>query len=287
MRFLGAVGMSLLCLSGVGHSADELYEAMEAGTPPVLDGILDEPVWSYADTDTLAFLWDGTVSESPTAEDLSVTFQAVWNDSMNRLYVAVRVQDDVIADHFSDPVTSYWAEDGVEVFLDPDRSGGDHQYNYNAFAYHVSLFGDAIDLGSDRKAVNLKDHVQLGLSEDQKTWEIAFVLYRVYSYDRTSTNDEVMDIEAGEEIGFSIAYNDNDGTPKVRESMVGWVPDGGDSWINADRFGTLRFVPAPATEVIRGSWGGVKNASKCAAGERLTQMSEVRGQKAEVRSQRR
>ena len=259
MRFLCAIGMSLLCLSGVVHGADKVYEAIEVGTPPVLDGILDEPVWRHADTDTLAFRWDGTVSESPTAEDLSVTFQAVWNDSTNRLYVAVRVQDDVIADHFDDPVTSYWAEDGVEVFLDPDRSGGDHQYNYYAFAYHVSLFGDAIDLGTDGNPVNLKDHVRLGLSEDSKTWEIAFVLYEVYSHDGNSENDAVMDIEVGDEIGFSIAYNDNDGTPGDREAMVGWVPDGGDSWITADRFGTLRFVAARTTEVIRRSWGEVKS----------------------------
>ena len=190
-----------------------------------------------------------------------MTFQAVWNDSTNRLYVAVRVQDKVIADHFTDPAASYWAEDGMEVFLDPDRSGGDHQYNYNAFAYHVSLFGDALDLGSDRKAVNLKEHVRLGLSEDQKTWEIAFVLYDVYSHDGDSANDAVMDIEVGDQIGFSIAYNDNDGTPKVRESMVGWVPYGGDSWITADRFGTLRLVAAPETEVIRGSWGRLEAMS--------------------------
>lgn len=262
IRVLCAMGMLLLCLSGAGHGADQVYEAIETGTPPVLDGILDEPVWSYAETDTLAFRWDGTVSESPTAEDLSVTFQAVWSDSTNRLYVAVRVRDDVIADHFDDPVASYWAEDGVEVFLDPDRSGGDHQYSYSAFAYHVSLFGDALDLGSDRKAVNLKDHVRLGLSEDRKTWEIAFVLYEVYSHDGNSENDAVRNIEAGDEIGFSIAYNDNDGALRVRESMVGWVPDGGDSWINADRFGTLRFVAAPATEVIRGSWGRIKNTRK-------------------------
>ena len=259
IRVLCATGMLLLCLSGVAYGADKVYEATEAGTPPVLDGILDEPVWRHAETDTLAFRWDGTVSEPPTAEDLSVTFQAVWNDSTNRLYVAVRVHDDVIADHFDDPLTSYWAEDGVEVFLDPDHSGGDHQYNYNAFAYHVSLFGDGIDLGADRNPVNLKEHVRLGLSADRKTWEIAFALYEVYSHDGNSENDAVMDIEAGDEIGFSIAYNDNDGTPKVRESMVGWVPDGGDSWINADRFGTLRFVAAPATEVIRESWGEVKS----------------------------
>ena len=259
MRFLCTIGMSLLCLSSVGYGADRVYEAIAAGTPLVMDGVLDEPIWRHADTDTLAFRWDGTVSESPTAEDLSVTFQAIWNDSTNRLYVAVRVQDDVIADHMSDPAASYWAEDGVEVFLDPDRSGGDHQYNYGAFAYHVSLFGDAIDQSTDGKAVNLKDHVQLGLSEDQKTWEIAFVLYDVYSHDGNSENDTVMDIEVGDEIGFSIAYNDNDGALGVRESMVGWVPDGGDSWINADRFGTLRFVAAPTTEVNRGSWGKVKS----------------------------
>ena len=249
--------LSLLCLNGVGHSADRIYEAVETEVPPVLDGILEESVWGQARTDTLAFRWTGEDPERPTADDLSVTFQAVWNASTNRLYVAVRVQDDVIADHYEDPVVLYWAEDGVEVFLDPDRSGGDHRYNYNAFAYHVSLFGDALDLGADRKPVNLKHHVQLGLSEDQKTWEIAFVLYRDYSHDGNRENDEVMDIEPGDEIGFSIAYNDNDGRSGVRESMVGWMPDGADSWINADLFGTLRFT-GRTTTVGTDSWGKIK-----------------------------
>lgn len=146
----------------------------------------------------------------------------------------------------------------MEVFLDPDHSGGDHRYTYNAFAYHVSLFGDAIDLSTDRKAVNLRDHIQLGLSEDKRTWEIDFVLYRVYSHDGNPENDEVMDIQPGSEIGFSIAYNDNDGSPGVRESMVGWVPDGADSWIDADLFGTLRFVGSTITLDGTDSWGKIK-----------------------------
>ncbi|MFH1008034.1 MAG: sugar-binding protein [Candidatus Latescibacterota bacterium] len=261
IQLFSAIGVFLLSLSGMAYSADMVYEAMASRTPPVLDGILDEPVWQDAKTDTLAFRWEGGSNpEPPTAEDLSVTFQATWCDSTNRLYVAVQVQDDVIADHFADPLASYYTDDGVEVFLDPDHSGGDHKYSFNAFAYHVSLFGDAIDLGADGKATNLRDHIGLGLGENKKTWEIAFVLYREYSHDGNSENDEILDIAAGDKIGFSIAYNDNDGTPGNRESMVGWVPDGGDSWITADRFGTLRFVPAPETAAIKGSWGGAKKA---------------------------
>ena len=67
-----------------------------------------------------------------------------------------------------------------------------------------------------------------------------------------------MDVKPGDEIGFSMAYNDNDGTPGVRESTVGWVPGGADSWINADRFGTLRFVGRTTTVNEANSWGMTK-----------------------------
>jgi hypothetical protein len=53
-----------------------------------------------------------------------------------------------------DPLVQYWDDDCLEIFLDEDFSGGDHQYNHNAFAYHVSLDNQAIDIGTDKAARN-------------------------------------------------------------------------------------------------------------------------------------
>lgn len=44
---LAVIGI-LLYLSATGYGADKVYEAMEAKTPPVLDGILNEPIWRQA-----------------------------------------------------------------------------------------------------------------------------------------------------------------------------------------------------------------------------------------------
>ena len=36
---------------------------------------------------------------------------------------------------------------GGEIFIDEDNSGGNHQFNFNAFAYHIALDNQAVDIG--------------------------------------------------------------------------------------------------------------------------------------------
>ena len=38
-------------------------------------------------------------------------------------------------------------------------SGGNHQFSHNAFAYHLSLDNQAIDIGTDQKARSYSHHV--------------------------------------------------------------------------------------------------------------------------------
>ena len=68
--------------------------------------------------------------------------------------------DDVLVDFHRDPLVQYWDDDCLEIFIDEDHSGGDHQYNHNAFAYHLSLDNQAIDIGTDRQARSYTHHVE-------------------------------------------------------------------------------------------------------------------------------
>ena len=53
-----------------------------------------------------------------------------------------------LVDKIKNPLERWWDEDCVEIFIDEDNSGGNHQFNHNAFAYHIGLNGDVVDLDS-------------------------------------------------------------------------------------------------------------------------------------------
>jgi hypothetical protein len=52
-----------------------------------------------------------------------------------------------------------WDGDCLEVFIDSDASGGNHQYDHSAFAYHIALDNQAVDSGEEQKARLHNHHV--------------------------------------------------------------------------------------------------------------------------------
>ena len=104
-------------------------------------------------------------------------------------------------------------DDTLEIFIDEDFSGGDHQYNHNAFAYHVSL---------DRQPLDLSEHVESRWQQraDGTVWELAIGVYpERYQEDGSLGNTPVAPV-AGKVIGLMLAYCDNDGS-EFRENFVG------------------------------------------------------------------
>ena len=49
-------------------------------------------------------------------------------------------------DQHADPKYFYWDDDCLEIFIDEDAFGGDHEFNYNAFAYNVALDNQIVDI---------------------------------------------------------------------------------------------------------------------------------------------
>lgn len=215
----------------------------EAQKPPEIDGVASDDCWENAMWKDINYAW-GSVSTLPQAEDFSGRYKLTW--TKDKLYLLAEITDDVLMDSHSDPLVSYWEDDALEIFIDEDHSGGEHTHNYNAFAYHVALDGNVVDL---RKA----DFDKPGLFNDSikcirkddgnlHTWELAINIYSD-KYDDSSTSNTPITLNAGKVMGFALAYGDSDNT--TRENFIGSlpIPMGQDySWRNADVFTTLTLV---------------------------------------------
>jgi hypothetical protein len=179
-----------------------------------------------------------------SAADFSGRYKVVWTE--DRIYLLVEFVDDVLVDFHRNPLEQYWDDDCLEIFIDEDFSGGNHQYNHNAFAYHLSLDNQAIDIGTDRKARIYTDHVQSQWrqTDDVVVWEVSILIY-TDSYRDDSSDNRPVELKTGKIMGFMVAYCDNDHS-ELREHFVGSEYASGDNkdrgWIDAGLFGKLELV---------------------------------------------
>lgn len=224
------------------------YQAVKADAAPAIDGLANENSWAMASWAPIDQLWLG----SPfTPADFTGRYKAVWTSS--KLYLLVEITDDVLSDIYPDPLVQWYDDDCVEVFLDEDRSGGIHQYNYNAFAYHVSTLYDVVDIGTDKNPHLYNDHIQTKRSKNGTVynWEMEITPFTdafVYGV----ANNPVVTLSKGKVMGFSLAYCDNDGGP-LRESFIGSevlaAADKNRSYIDASIFGTIELVETPPQSI--------------------------------------
>ncbi len=241
-------GLLLLALSppaladDVRHSEGRsIYLAPHAGTQPVIDGTADEAAWARAQWRDINYRWLGPPH---TPEDFSGRFKVVWTE--DRIYLLGEFVDDILYDAHRNPLVQYWDDDTWEIFLDEDHSGGNHQFNHNAFAYHLSLDNRAIDIGTDQKARDYSHHVESRWrqQDDRIVWEVAIDVYTDAYVDGGSDN-RPMKLEPGKTMGLMVAYCDNDGS-ELRENFIGSesVPSGPKDrgWIDAGLFGTLTLT---------------------------------------------
>ncbi|MFK8014011.1 MAG: CBM9 family sugar-binding protein [Gammaproteobacteria bacterium] len=219
------------------------YAAPRAAQAPTVDGIADEAIWDKAQWQPLTQRWLGP---EYSAEDFNGRYKVVWTPE--RLYVLGEIVDDVLFDGHRDPLTQYWNDDCFEVFLDENFSGGDHQFNHNAFAYHVSLDNQAIDIGTDKKPRNYTHHVESRWQQKggKIVWEVSIKVYNDQYVDGDNDN-RPMTLTEGKVMGMMVAYCDNDGSEQ-RENFIGseFAPgeDKNRGWIDAGLFGKLRLVGA-------------------------------------------
>lgn len=227
----------------------EKYRAPFAETAPTIDGTGDEAIWADAPWTLMNQVWLPYGSEVDPA-DISPKYKVVW--TADHIYILAEVIDDVLDANNQNPLSNYYKYDCLEFFIDEDKSGGDHTYSYNAFAYHVSAEGNSVDLGTDKSPHLYSDHVTMAMTNTGNTyfWEVAIAIYDdSFEYDGANTP---VTLEAGKELGFSLAYCDADNPAnEERENFMGSVYVTEDKqnahWQDASEFGSLTLIGAGNT----------------------------------------
>ena len=243
LKYLAASWLALfitLNSSFAQKSNTRVTEVKKAAKIPIIDGRRDDDCWRDLDWHPLDQRWIG---EEYSKKDFSGRYKLSW--SKDALYVLVEIEDDLLYDQYSDPLKLWWDDDCLEVFVDEDNSGGNHQYNHSAFAYHIALDYNIVDMGTDKKGHLYNDHIEVQKLQKKNitVWEMAI---HVYSDDfEDGQKNAPVYLKRNKEIGFALAYCDNDGSNE-RENFIGSevVPgeDKNRGWIDAGIFGTLRLV---------------------------------------------
>ena len=234
----------LFSISSFSQTQKDTIFVVKTINPLVIDGSDKDEVWSKTDWHPINQVWIPYAAKMAKG-DFEGKFKVAW-DSLY-LYVLVEVVDDMISDDHINPLQNWWDDDCVEVFLDEDRSKGDHEKNNNAFAYHISTKYDAIDEDAYGNGVNYKNNLKVvmdTIAPQTYLWEIAI---KVYNSKFVVSNPELSRVKLIPKklMGFSIAYCDNDQTT-ARENFIGSMymtaATANDNYKTANYFGSMLLV---------------------------------------------
>ena len=223
------------------YEARTHYYAPHAQRAPQVDGVANEAIWQKAQWHNIDQRWLGP-EYSP--QDFQGRYKVLWDQ--NKIYLLAEIVDDILIDTHRDPLIQYWDDDTLEIFVDEDYSGGNHQYNHNAFAYHLSLDNQAIDIGTDKKPRSYSHHVASRWQQyhNKIIWEVSIDIY-TDTYQDDDGNNQTVKLSAGKIMGLMVAYCDNDGS-ELRENFIGseFAPGEGKDrgWIDAGLFGKLTLI---------------------------------------------
>ncbi|WP_339838482.1 sugar-binding protein [uncultured Maribacter sp.] len=234
----------LLCLSSCKDFKNKKSKQVTLVTyieeTPSLDGRPIENFWNRLDWQPIDQNWIGGPFDHA---DFNGKYKIAWNEE--GLYLLLEIVDDSLYKKSNDPLKFWWNDDCVVVYIDEDNSGGPHQFNHNAFTYHVAIDGNVADLGEDNKPNLYNDHIiSAHETEDTTThWELQIKVFPDTYHDGSNVKPVVL--KENKRIGFALAYADNDQSSE-RENLIGsvFIPgeDKNQGWINANVFGTLKLV---------------------------------------------
>ena len=229
MKHLVYIFVLLVCSCTV----EEGSKVSKASDVINVDGIMKETSWQLVNWRPIDQKWLG---ETYSKTDFHGRYKLLWDEK--HVYVLAEITDDKLIDTHEDGLIKYWDDDCLEIFIDSNNSKGIHQYNHNAFAYHIALDGKVTDIGTD-SIPRYYDHIESKrITEGNVSiWEAAISLYDdSYIDDEKNTPLQLME---NKKIGFAIAYCDNDNSEE-RENFIGSTfvegEDKNRGWIDAGIF---------------------------------------------------
>ncbi len=274
--------------------------AFNTQTAPVIDADGSDNCWQDAEWNYIDQTW------LPYAQEIDSTdfygrFKASWSSANNVIYFYVETTDDYFDDGYTYPDNGYSNFDCVELFIDEDDSDGPHVFDgklfpgmtacascnaENAFSYHM-LTDDpgngsttssltACDIagsnwGTIRNYASHFDEFTMGRNGNKYTWEFALKVYSD-AYDNGNPAASRVTLTDGKQMGFSLAYCDDDTPADGRDNFFGSVyvatEDSNNHWITADIFGklTLQSMDQVTFDVDDGT-SAINNASVIFNGE--------------------
>ncbi len=245
MKFLPLLFLaSILLVFGCSKIKKERFKAHYAKIIPSIDGNANDTIWNMIpDWYSKHHIWENNVGSEPDSSDFSWRYKLAWDE--NKFYVLAEITDNIISDMHPTPKYNYWEDDCFEVLFDEDNSGGNHQSNYQAFIYHISILYDVVDIDNEGNRVLLNDHLKVKMDTLNGTsiWEAAF---SVYNKDYISTSKSTpVKLYQGKIMGWAMAYCDNDGS-KQRDHFFGSNHIKGEdknlTWKTADVFGEVELI---------------------------------------------
>lgn len=243
LAFLAAFG-HFACQNPVDSSKPPAKNA--AGKPvftavhgtAALDGSGSDTVWEKTNWLPLDQPWYGKAAPKT---DVSGRYKLAWDE--NFLYILAEIEDDKAWEAHNQGNEGYWNDDCLLVLIDEDVSGGDHEFNHNAFAYHIALDDQVVDIAPDSSFRLFNDHcfVRRIPKGNSSTWEIGVRIFDGNHFNPEGENVPKL-LKQGKKIGFALAYKDNDGSLEC-ENIIGnlEMPTTNDkrSWTDASTFGIL------------------------------------------------
>ena len=216
------------------------YTVPFAETTPVI------PAYEKAEWKPIDQVWIGSI---PSPDVFSGRYKIVWTE--DRLYFLVEITDNYISTtRQNTPLVEAYNDDCLELFIDEDASGGDHERNYNAFAYHMSFGGEnVVDLNTKGESQLYNDHLNYTVTRiegtDTYVWQVEMKIFDD-KYDEKNPEANIpVKLHDGKVMGFAVAYCDAD-EKNTRERFVGSVYIDGDdknvAWQNAGVFAKLYLV---------------------------------------------
>ena len=195
---------------------------------PVIDGTID-PVWSGANQYPIQNV---IIGSAVPAADLSASYRALY-DATN-LYLLVTVSDETL---INDSGTSWYFDDGVELFVDGDHSQG-ASYDANDFQFGVRWSdGNTIIAGANSAPVPTGAVASLASAPGGYRLEMRLPLSGL------SINPT-----AGYQFGLEVQVNDDDDGGD-RDTKISWHSLDDNTWMYPSQFGSVALssstVPTP------------------------------------------